>query len=73
MVAGSNPARGANQIKHLAQKRKILENPRVGAVLANRLPRFPAVLGVKTRGFAGTGFGLDRALMVPTQTAHMAG
>jgi VIT1/CCC1 family predicted Fe2+/Mn2+ transporter len=38
MVAGSNPARGASQIKHLAQNSQITRKPCVGTVLANQLP-----------------------------------
>jgi hypothetical protein len=38
MVAGSNPARGASKINHLAPFPQISQKPRVGTVLANRLP-----------------------------------
>jgi hypothetical protein len=38
MVAGSNPARGANQIKYLAQKLNFRQKPRVCIVSANALP-----------------------------------
>jgi hypothetical protein len=41
MVAGSNPARGAKQIKYLAGFRRSCKNPCVGIVLANELPPCP--------------------------------
>src|SRR5436309_1427470 len=43
MVAGSNPARGAIQIKYLAQNSQITRKPPVCTVSANRLPqrRYP--------------------------------
>jgi hypothetical protein len=37
MVAGSNPARGASQIKHLAKNLHFLEKPSVCTVSANAL------------------------------------
>jgi hypothetical protein len=45
MVAGSNPARGAKQIKYFAQNPNLDGKPRVGKSVA--------APGVKTRGFAG--------------------
>jgi hypothetical protein len=45
MVAGSNPARGASQINHLAEISKILKTPRVCAVSAKFIPdRFKLII-----------------------------
>src|SRR5258705_4495418 len=41
MVAGSNPARGANEFSHLRQSSKSSRNPRVYIVSANALPPSP--------------------------------
>jgi hypothetical protein len=41
MVAGSNPARGANKINHLAEKPRFPKNACVGTVSANQLPPSP--------------------------------
>jgi hypothetical protein len=40
-VGGSNPSCGTSKIKHLAQSARSSENPRVGIVLADRLPLSP--------------------------------
>jgi hypothetical protein len=41
MVAGSNPARGGNEINNLAETARSSKTPRVGTVWANRLPLSP--------------------------------
>ena len=53
MVAGSNPARGASKIKHLAENQRSSKKRRVGTVLANRLPSALALADMRRQARDG--------------------